>query len=288
MKKFAKLTVIVLALATIVGCCFAFTACNNTPASKVKVIDIELTAESYAFAVRKGNTEMVNAANELLEEITEDGTLAAIINSFFSGTATFTHTNPASKNNCLVVSTNAYFPPFEYYKGNKFTGIDIQIASLLAAKLGKGLYVDDMDFEAALLEVNKANGSDLAMAGITVNEERLETMDFTNEYYESAQVIMVKEGDATFDECVTAEDVENILKTKDKNYKIGTQNGTTGYMYSYGDEGFGYDGFKNLTTAGFTTGALAVKDLSNSKLNAVIIDKQPAIMIAVNTNASIK
>ena len=74
------------------------------------------------------------------------------------------------------------------------------------------------------------------------------------------------------------------MAQKGKDYKIGTQNGTTGYMYSAGDEGFGYDGFKNLTTKGFTTGALAMQDLRNGKINAVILDKQPTIMITNSMN----
>lgn len=289
MKKFFKIMVAVLLLATLVGACFAFTACNKDETTKVKVIDIELTEESYAFALRKGDTEMANVANELLAELKENNELDNIITSFFEGTATFTYTNPVSKDGCLVVATNAQFPPFEYKQGNKFTGIDIQIAKLLADKLGKTLYVDDMDFDAALLSVSGINPTaDLAMAGITVNDERLETMDFTNTYYTSAQVIIVRENDTTFDNCKTVEDVENILKQQSKSYTIGTQNGTTGFMYSNGDEGFGYPGFTNLTTAGYQNGALAVQDLSKGKVNAVIIDKQPAIMISASVNANIK
>ena len=182
----------------------------------------------------------------------------------------------------LYVATNAYFPPFEYFEGKSFTGVDIEIADRLAQKMGKTLYVEDMDFDAIIPTVQQGDCK-LGMAGITVNEKRKEQVDFTAEYYESAQVIITKAGDTTFDGCTSAEEIENILKTKDSNYIVGTQNGTTGFMYSFGDEGFGYDGFKNLTTKGYTTGALAVKDLANDKINAVIIDKQPAIMIAEST-----
>ena len=122
------------------------------------------------------------------------------------------------------------------------------------------------------------------MAGMTVNEERLKEVDFTVGYYESAQVITVLESDTTFDACTTAAEVEDILKAKDTAYLVGTQQGTTGYMYSAGDEGFGYDGFKNLTTKAFSTGALAMKDLQNGKVNAVILDKQPSLMITASMN----
>ena len=77
---------------------------------------------------------------------------------------------------------------------------------------------------------------------------------------------------------------DRIGTAQEKSFKVGTQNGTTGYMYTAGDEGFGYDGFKNLTCSGYTTGALAILDLANNKVDAVILDKQPAKMIAESTN----
>ena len=276
-----KIIGIILALAIIVSCVAVFAACNN--GEKVKVIDIELTAESYAFIVQKGNTTMKAAADALLDELKASGELDTIINSFFDGTATFEYENPASKDGCLVVATNAYFPPFEYYNGNKLTGVDMKIASLLAAKLNKTLYILDEEFDAIFTSVSTGE-ADIGMAGITVNEERQKSFDFSKEYYESAQVLIVKESDTTFDACKTAEDVEAIFAKQDKQYIIGTQTATTGYMYCAGDEDFGYDGFTNLTVNGYTTGALATKDLSNGKVNAVVIDKQPALMIAKSIN----
>ncbi|MFR1982911.1 MAG: ABC transporter substrate-binding protein [Christensenellaceae bacterium] len=215
----------------------------------------------------------------------DDGSLETLINSYFDGTATFTYENKSSspQTGDLVVATNAYFPPFEYFEGNKFKGVDIEIASKIATKLGKTLFVKDMDFEAIIPSVASGE-SDIGMAGLTVNDERLKTVDFSLGYYSSYQVITVRESTTLFDECKNAEDVENILKAQNSKYKIGTQNGTTGYMYSAGDSGFGYDGFKNLTTKGYTTGALAMKDLSNGKIDAVILDKQPSLMIAATLN----
>ena len=279
MKKALKLIALALAVVSM----FAFAGCKKVKAENVKVIDIELTAESYAFVVQKGDSEMQSQANELLSELKQSGELETIIDSFFNGTATFEYTNPASKSGCLVVATNAYFPPFEYYNGNKLTGVDMKIASLLAEKLNKTLYIDDMEFDAVFTSVE--NGlADIGMAGITYNAEREQTLDFTDEYYESAQVLVVKESDTLFADCETAEDVENVIKAQNKKFKIGSQNGTTGYMYTAGDEDFGYDGFANVTAKGYTTGALAIKDLSNGKLNAVVIDKQPAIMITNSIN----
>ncbi|MBE6597087.1 MAG: transporter substrate-binding domain-containing protein [Ruminococcaceae bacterium] len=283
MKKILALAMAVVMLLCVVSC--------GSKQSNVKVYtEYELTAEKYAFAIAKENTALMTAANELLAELKANGELDKIINSFFDGTATFEYENPipsaptgADKANYLVVATNAYFPPFEYYNGSKLTGVDMKIASLLAEKLGKTLYINDMEFDSVITSV-KNGESDIGMAGMTVNEERKKTIDFTTEYYESAQVLIVREDDKVFAECKSADDIIAKLGEQDKEFKVGTQNGTTGFMFSNGDEGFGYDGFKNLTTSGYTTGALAVLDLANGKVDAVIIDKQPAIMIAKSTN----
>ena len=287
MKKIISLILVtVMLLTTLV----AVASCGAGK-SKVKVYkEYDLTAEKYAFAVAKENTALKEAANELLAELKANGELDNIINSFFDGSATFTYSNPVSavptgaeRENYLVVATNAYFPPFEYYEGDKLSGVDMKIASLLAEKLGKTLYIYDMEFDSVIISVSQGN-ADIGMAGMTVNEERLKTIDFTTEYYESAQVLVVREDDTVFAECKSADDIIAKLGEQEKSFKVGTQNGTTGYMYTAGDEGFGYDGFKNLTCNGYTTGALAILDLANGKIDAVILDKQPAIMIADSTN----
>ncbi len=283
MKKIICLALAVLMLATMLVAC-------GQKKSKVSVFkEYELTAEEYAFAVAKENTALKDAANELLAELKANGELDEIINSFFDGTATFSYANPvesvadSDRGNYLVVATNAYFPPFEYYDGKNITGIDMKIASLLAEKLGKTLFIYDMEFDSVIESV-KLGKADIGMAGMTVNEERLKSIDFTTEYYESAQVLVVREGDEVFASCKSAEDITAKLAEQNSEFIVGTQNGTTGYMFSAGNEDFGYDGFKNLQTKGYTTGALAVLDLANGNVNAVILDKQPAIMIAESTN----
>lgn len=285
-----KIIALMLCLTMLAVSMVAFTSCGNTK-SKVKVFtEYELTAEKYAFAVAKDNDALETAANELLAELKTTGELDAIINSFFDGTTTFVYENPVSavptgadRENYLVVATNAYFPPFEYYEGNKLTGVDMKIASLLAEKLGKTLYIYDMEFDSVITSV-KEGMADIGMAGMTVNEERKKSIDFTTEYYESAQVLVVREDDTVFAGCTSADDLIAKLAEQDTTFTVGTQNGTTGFMFSKGDVDFGYDGFPNLTTKGYTTGALAILDLANGVVNAVILDKQPAIMIADSTN----
>ncbi|MBE5754952.1 MAG: transporter substrate-binding domain-containing protein [Clostridiales bacterium] len=282
-----KLLSILLCGVLVLCSAFALTGCNNEKV-ELDVKNIELTSETYAFAIAKGNTELKDSVNSILADLEETGELATVIDSFFTGDATFEYTNPAeptaaNKADYLIVGTNAYFPPFEMYNGVKLTGVDMQLASIIAQKLGKTLYIKDMEFDALIPSVK--NGEvDMAMAGMTVTEKRLEEVDFAEGYYTSAQVITVLASDTTFDECKTVEDVENVLKAQNKEFKVGTQKGTTGYMYSAGDADFGYDGFTNLETKAYDTGALAMQDLKNGKINAVILDKQPSLMITSSMN----
>lgn len=285
MKKFIK----ALALALTAVVCFAVAGCGAKK-DEVKVLEtICLTEESYAFAINKNDTALKDSIDGIINEMKADGSLDTLIESYFNGESTFTYENKTTnaQSGDFVMATNAYFPPFEYYEGDKFAGIDVEIASIIATKLGKTLYVKDMEFDSIIPEVMNGSGV-VGMAGMTVTEKRLSQVNFAVSYYTSAQVITVQKGDKTFDGCTTAEDVEAILASKKSSYKVGTQKGTTGYMYSAGDEDFGYDGFKNLTTKSYDTGALAITDLSNGKINAVILDLQPSLMISKSINANFK
>lgn len=285
MKKFIK----ALALALTAVVCFAVAGCGAKK-DEVKVLEtICLTEESYAFAINKNDTALKESIDGIINEMKEDGSLDTLIESYFNGESTFTYENKTTNEQSgdFVMATNAYFPPFEYYEGDKFAGIDVEIASIIATKLGKTLYVKDMEFDSIIPEVMNGSGV-VGMAGMTVTEKRLSQVNFAVSYYTSAQVITVQKGDTTFDGCTTAEEVEAILASKNSKYKVGTQKGTTGYMYSAGDEDFGYDGFKNLTTKSYDTGALAITDLSNGKINAVILDLQPSLMISKSINANFK
>ena len=267
---------------------FGFAACNkdDDTSKNVKVMkDILLTEEEYAFAIAKDNTELLTAVNTQLAAWTADGSLNTLINSYFDGTATFTYENKSAtpKEGDFIMATNAYFPPFESKEGSAFKGVDVEIAYKLATAMNKTLFVYDMEFGSIIASVQKGE-SDIGMAGMTVNATRLEQVNFATPYYKSAQVITVLESDTTFDACKTAADVEAILNAKGSDYVIGTQKATTGHMYSEGNVDFEYPGFKNLKTSPYTTGALAMKDLQNGKVNAVILDLQPSLMIAKSIN----
>ena len=163
----------------------------------------------------------------------------------------------------LHMSTNAAFPPYEMTTDDGgFEGIDVEVADAIAQKLGLELVVDDMGFDAALTAVQTGQ-SDIAMAGITVTDERLEVMDFSDTYATGVQVVIVKEDSPiqTIDDLASAE-------------MIGCQADTTGYIYcSYPPEEGGY-GEDHVTA--YDNGALAVMALMNGQVDAVVIDNAPA------------
>jgi polar amino acid transport system substrate-binding protein len=163
----------------------------------------------------------------------------------------------------LHMATNAAFPPYEMISDNGgFEGIDVEIATLIAQKLGLELVVDDMEFGSVITSV-QGGKSDIAMAGLTVTEERKQNVDFTESYATGVQVIIVPEDS----EIATVDDLAN-----DK--MIGVQDGTTGYIYCSSpveDGGYGED---HVTS--YPNGAMAIEALKGGKVDAVVIDNEPA------------
>ena len=161
----------------------------------------------------------------------------------------------------LIMSTNAAFPPYEMTTDNGgYAGIDVEIAQAIADKLGLELVIDDMDFDAALLAVQNGK-SDIVMAGVSVTNDRKKVMEFTDSYATGIQVVIVKEGsDVTMD------------NLGDK--KIGTQRGTTGYLYASDTPENG--GYGEDHVIAYDNGASAVQALMNGQVDCVIIDKAPA------------
>lgn len=179
----------------------------------IKVIDIKLTEEEYAFGVDKNQPELLASANAVLAKFMQDGTFNSILNKYFEGgeiTGIESAAYDANKDQ-LVVATNAAFAPFEYKIGDKFAGVDMEIAKAIADELGVELVISDMDFDSVVTSVGK-NGVDIAMAGLTVNDERKKSVNFSNTYYNASQMVVVKANDTTFDACTTVDDVVAILK----------------------------------------------------------------------------
>jgi len=250
-----------------------------------KVVEIDLTDELYAFGVDKDQPELLAQVNDFIAEIKADGTLDTIMNKYFAGEGDLTpvtSATPDSSKDQLVVATNAAFEPFEYTDGDKYLGIDMEIAALLAEKLGKELVISNMDFDAVCLSVGQ-HKCDIAMAGLTVSEDRKEHVTFSESYYTASQRLIVPSTDTTFDACETAEDVETILNGFDSSVRVGVQNGTTGQLYGKGDADWGFDGF-NFETVGYKNGSLAVQDMLNGNIQYVIIDAAPATCITTALN----
>ena len=169
----------------------------------------------------------------------------------------------------LTMATNAAFPPYEMTTdAGEFEGIDIDTAKAIAEKLGLELQIDDMDFDAALLSVQQGK-ADIVMAGVTVTDERKAVMDFSDSYATGIQSIIVPN-----DSDIASPD---DLACK----KIGTQRGTTGYIYTSGDYG------DDHVTA-YDNGASAVQALINGQVDCVVIDSAPAeAFVAANAGLTI-
>ena len=157
----------------------------------------------------------------------------------------------------LTMATNAAFPPYEMTTdAGEFEGIDIDTAKAIAEKLGLELQIDDMDFDAALLSVQQGK-ADMVMAGVTVTDERQNVMDFTDSYATGIQSIIVKEDS----------DIASVDDLAGK--KIGTQRGTTGYLYCSDD-------FGDENVVAYDNGLTAVQMLNNGQVDCVVIDNAPA------------
>lgn len=276
-----KITAICLAMIMAMS---VLTACGSKEAVTAKVIEIELTNEEYAFGVDKTQPELLEQTNAFIAEIKENGKFDEICNRYFGGGEPAKVTSAAfdAGKDQLVVVTNAAFEPFEYMEGDSYVGIDMEIAALLAEYLGKELVIQNMDFDAVCLAVGQQK-CDIAMAGLTVNEERQEYVTFTDSYYSASQKLIVTSDNTEFDACADAAAVEAILSTKEASVKVGFQNGTTAQFYCEGDADWGFDGFA-MQAVGYKSGSLAVQDLLNGNLQYVIIDSAPAKCITEAIN----
>lgn len=285
-----KILAIIIAAVTTAIACFTLTGCKKSAGeAQLKLINIELSNEEYAFAVKKGNTELKNSVNAffeaksseisaVFEKYTADG---ADLSSFGSSAIKTTPTSGATDE--LVVATNLDFAPFEYQNGNKIAGIDMEIAQLLADYLGKTLVVVHMEFDAVVTSVANIDTYDIGIAGLTITEERAQSVDFTNPYFGAAQMIVVNKNDKTFDGLTTKAEIEAKLATlSGKAAKCGGQKGTTSQFYVQGNADFGYDGFANLTFSAYSGASLAAQDMINGNLAFVVVDKQTAKVLVSN------
>ena len=289
--KMKKLTSVLL----VAACALSLVACGGSGDKKdsskggsssktAKVIDIDLTNEEYAFGVDKTQPELLEKTNAYIEKIKGDGTLDKICDKYFgSGEPEAVESAKLdSSKDQLVVATNAAFEPFEYTKGDSYYGIDMEIAKLLADELGKELVIENMDFDAVCLSVSQQK-CDIAMAGLTINEEREEYVTFTDSYYSASQRLIVPSDTTAFDDCKSADDVAALLAKTEKSDQIGVQAGTTGQYDVEGSEDWDFPGLPAECVT-YKSGSLAVQDMLNGNITYVIIDAAPASAITESIN----
>ncbi|MBP5186411.1 MAG: transporter substrate-binding domain-containing protein [Clostridiales bacterium] len=162
------------------------------------------------------------------------------------------------KSGTLTMATNAYFPPYEYYEGTDIVGIDAEIAAAIAEKLDLKLEIVDVEFDSIIAGV-QSNKYDIGMAGMTVTDERKKAVNFSSTYATGIQAVIVPEGSEITD-------VDTLLGG---DYKVGVQQGTTGDIYMTDDVG-------EDRVVRFSKGNDAVLALSTGKVDAVVIDNEPA------------
>jgi len=180
---------------------------------------------------------------------------------------------PTIENGKLVLATNAQFPPYEYYEGDRIVGIDIEIATELANRLGLELVIEDMEFDAIVSAVNSGR-ADIGMAGMTVTPERMDVVAFTDPYYTATQVVLVPK-----DSEITG---SSDLFAGDRNYIIGVQRNTTADLYSTWDLEDG-----GLATVDrYSKGADAIQALLTGRVNCVIM-AQTSALTAMEENSSL-
>ena len=218
---------------------------------KKKVVSVMLCAAMTA-AVLAGcgssSAETVSEDTSAASEETEDAAAEETAETAEADTE-------ESAGGTLVMGTNAEFPPYEYYEGQEVVGIDAEMAAAVAEKLGMELKIEDMAFDSLIPALSSGN-VDIVAAGMTVTEDRLASVNFSDTYATGIQAIIVTEDS----DIASADDL--VGKT------IGVQQGTTGDLYATDVEG--------ATIERYAKGMEAVQSLSQGKIDAVIIDNEPA------------
>lgn len=279
MKKFLTLLMaLVLCFA-----CITATACGEE-GDKVKLININLTEEQYAFAMKGDNSSLQDSFNAYLDEIKANGTFDTIMAKYFenkgqkvgyaiTGDGSGDGSTLVNTENKFVVGTNCPWSPFEYIDNGLVYGVDMEIAAGYAQKHGLELVIANIDFDAIFTSLD-AGYVDIGMAGITVSADRA-AYKFTQTYYNASLQIIVKADNTDFDNCQTKDDVEAVLSGL-QGKELGFQNGTTSGDY--------IAEFSNLEGVGYETASLATLDVVNGNIYAVICDNAPAKAIVKSYN----
>ena len=287
MKKMAKFVVSFMLVAVIIGASFALVACNGDDKDYVAVAAIDLLQEDFGIAVKKGNTSLMNAVNFVIDDWLANGKMnqymdyySALANEEKGGESAVapdglqTSWDFGSATEVVTMYTESGFAPYEFYKGENIVGLDVAIMSQVAVNLGKKLEVKDVVFDVVATNVANSTGDAVGAAGITINDERKQVIDFSNVYASSTLVIVSENG--------------QYSSVKDLAGKtVGVQEGTSGDLIISAAKGAGYT-YENedgqdvtVTAVGATVKqykqyALALQDLKNGRIDAILMDKIPA------------
>lgn len=231
---------------------------------KKKVLAITMAALMAAsLTACGGGAKETTAAATTAEEKAED-TTAAESKDETSAEAAETEAAKEAAGGKLVMATNAEFPPYEYHDGDAIVGIDAEIAKAIADELGMELEIEDIAFDSIIPEIVSGK-ADMGLAGMTVTEDRMQSVDFSNTYAKASQKIIVTEDS----EIASPDDLKGVI--------VGVQLGTTGDIYVSDLEADG------TTVERYSKGFEAVQALSQGKIDAVVIDGEPAKTFVAET-----
>lgn len=187
--------------------------------SDLMILEEEFVNEDYAITIAKGNTEMLNGVNKALAALKADGTLDSIISNYIgenAGKTPYVSAKDTNRSNgTLIMATNAYFKPYEYYDNGTIVGIDVDIATAIADYLGMTLKIEDMEFDSIITAVSSGK-ADIGVAGMTVTEDRLKNIDFSDSYTTSQQVVVVRDNDAIQANASLSEKFKNDFLTDNR------------------------------------------------------------------------
>ena len=261
MNKMKKLMTLILALAMMLS----LAACGGGKTT-LKILETEYAVEDYAICVAKENEELLAKLNEALAALKADGTAQKIVDKYISGVEhDLAFQQDAEGKEELIMATNANFPPYEYYENDQVVGIDAEMAAAIADYLDMKLTIVDTEFGSIIGGVQTGK-YDMGMAGMTITEDRLESVNFTDSYATGVQVVIVPE-----DSPITDLDV---LLDPEADYKVGVQQDTTGdiYMSDTAENG----GVGEDRVVRYKAGADAIQALITGKVDCVVIDQEPA------------
>ena len=274
-------------IASLIGACFALVACNDSGSNLVAVAATDLLQEDFGIAVTKNNVALMNAVNKVVDEWLANGkmnqymdyysALAAEENGGETAVAPDglqTSWDFGSATEVVTMYTESGFAPYEFVKGTQVVGLDVAIMSQVALDTGKKLEVKDVMFDVIATNVAKATSDAVGAAGITINDERKQAVDFSHVYSSSTLVVVSKDG--------------QYKSVKDLAGKtVGVQEGTSGDLIISAAKGAGYvyeneDGnevvvkAEGATVKQYKQYALALQDLKNGRIDAILMDKIPA------------